>query len=479
MNSPSGFRLTMTLILVLFLSCGRQSDNQPDQASKPSPTSEWTVMVYVNGDNNLERAAVEDFLEMAKVGSNNQVNVIAQMDLIGVYYNIGWSQTLRFRVTQGMQPTTAAAAMDIGEANMGDPTVLKDFVNWSMTNYPAKKYALVIWDHGQGYRLYITNAKLNADANAIIAKLNKPAMNEINHNLTDSTNNQEVIHIMEGDPFRSSSNNSFKSCSNDETSNDELFNREIQDGLAQVLAGKKLDLLGFDACLMGMVETGYAMRQVAHYFVGSEELEPGSGWQYDDWLKELEANSSMEGKSLAKLLVNSYARVYGDFTAQTLSAVELAGYEDATKKISKLAGTLQAKLVAEIQNIKLARDDCFVYAPNPYQEMPPKDYFFHVDFIQFCERLAQRTKDSQIKAEAAEAKNAMLAKIFANYRGNLRAGNFGSNGLAIYFPQSNTQYRSDLFEKGGYKKGNRFFPVEFVDNEKWADFLHAYFKMVP
>ena len=52
--------------------------------------------------------------------------------------------------------------------------------------------------------------------------------------------------------------------------------------------GKKLDVIGFDACLMSMLEVGYAMRDVGNTLVGSEELEPGPGWKYDDWLRSIE-----------------------------------------------------------------------------------------------------------------------------------------------------------------------------------------------
>src|SRR5262249_17822528 len=41
---------------------------------------------------------------------------------------------------------------DIGETNTGDPAVLRDFIVWSARNYPAEAYALVIWNHGSGWK---------------------------------------------------------------------------------------------------------------------------------------------------------------------------------------------------------------------------------------------------------------------------------------------------------------------------------------
>jgi len=47
-----------------------------------APKADWTIMVYMNGDNNLETEAVADFLEMAKVGSDDHVNIIASFNLV-------------------------------------------------------------------------------------------------------------------------------------------------------------------------------------------------------------------------------------------------------------------------------------------------------------------------------------------------------------------------------------------------------------
>ena len=90
---------------------------------------EWTFMVYIDGDNNLEGAAVDDFLEMSAVGSTGDVNIVVQMDRRGGYDTSygDWRDCQRYLVTQGMTPTEANAVSDWGdgqggrEVNMGDP----------------------------------------------------------------------------------------------------------------------------------------------------------------------------------------------------------------------------------------------------------------------------------------------------------------------------------------------------------------------
>ena len=111
----------------------------------------------MNGDNNLEPDALLNFWQLAQVGSNNDINVVVQFDRIAKYAHTqpDWPQTLRFRVTRGMQPLPSNALEDIGEANMGDPQTLRDFVVWGQNKFPAKHYMLIIWDHGQGWRLFL------------------------------------------------------------------------------------------------------------------------------------------------------------------------------------------------------------------------------------------------------------------------------------------------------------------------------------
>ncbi len=112
-------------------------------------------MVYLDGDNNLEAAAVDDFLEMSSVGSSANVDIVVQMDRIGGYSTAydDWTDTKRYHVTPGMTPTIANAITAVGEANMGDPETLLNFIRWGRAAYPANNYAVVLWDRSSGCTL--------------------------------------------------------------------------------------------------------------------------------------------------------------------------------------------------------------------------------------------------------------------------------------------------------------------------------------
>ena len=116
----------------------------------PTELADWTLMVYIVGDNNLDEYVPLDIeTELAPTGSNADVSVVALADRLPT---AEWSQTLLFYVTQGMAATPENAVEDWGEANMGDPQTLIDFIQWTQANYPAEHYALSLWNHGWSWR---------------------------------------------------------------------------------------------------------------------------------------------------------------------------------------------------------------------------------------------------------------------------------------------------------------------------------------
>src|SRR5437867_4306380 len=92
-------------------------------------TAEWTILMYMDADNNLEDAGIVDFKEMASVGSTSLVNIVVQFDRAVGYNNSygDWTDAKRFLVAAGMDPTPTAAVQDLGEVDMADPATLVSF----------------------------------------------------------------------------------------------------------------------------------------------------------------------------------------------------------------------------------------------------------------------------------------------------------------------------------------------------------------
>jgi clostripain len=223
-------------------------------------TAEWTVMIYLDADNNLESAGIDDINEMEMVGSSSDVNIVVQVDRIPYSVlaanneghlddssNSNWTNTRRHYITQDYDPYTINSQLigsDLGELNMGDPQTLIDFASWAVTEYPAKKYLLVIWNHGGGFR--------------------SPA------------------HT--------------KDIAWDDTSGgDKITMPELEYALSAISTqmGKKVDIVGMDACLMAMTEVAYQIKDYADILVTSEESEPNDGWPYDSILSQLVSYPTM------------------------------------------------------------------------------------------------------------------------------------------------------------------------------------------
>jgi cysteine peptidase C11 family protein len=473
----------LDMIRLMMLTAALLSASSLTLSQPTSSNAEWTVLVFMNGDNNLERDALINFAQMARVGSTDKVNIIVQFDRITKYAHtspVDWSQTLRFKITKDMEPQPKNALADMGELNMGAPKTLEEFVRWGVSQYPAKHYFLILWDHGQGYRVFLRS--LLARQRLLLASRGLETKDALSSLRAASVQLRNASGVATEEnrtaPFRSAPGDPYRSVSNDETDNNVLYNREVVEALTNALGDRKLDLVGFDACLMAMVETAYALRNVGSNFVGSEDLEPGLGWKYDEFLDRLIANPSQSAAELAASVVDSYRTFYskpdmldlgGNET--TLSAYRLAGISDLAAAISSLSDTLMANLDSELQNIIDARAATSVFAPG-YS-------FYHVDIVQFVSELTKRTKNETVRARAQTVRERVTSEIFAKHAGSERQGTFGSFGLAIYFPSSAHEHTNDPYAQGGYEKDNQLFPVDFVQKERWSDFLHAFWKKVP
>jgi hypothetical protein len=399
-----------------------------------SEQAEWTVLVFLNAKNNLEPFAFPNFAQMASIGSTKEVNLVVEMGRPQQHYSMlhgGWTKTLRFHVKKGDEPTEAAALEDLGATNMGDPKSLAAFVKWGREKYPAKHTMLVIWNHGQGWR---------------------------------APNDQT--------PSSAPPAGGFRYVSNDDDTGDKLYNRAIQDTLTTLLAGEKLDVIAFDACLMAMLESAYAFRGIASVLVASEELEPGEGWNYIKWVEPLvAAKGLLSPEQLGKQLVRAMAEHYGDRGDTTLSAVSLAAVPALSTAVSTFATVALPHLTkANIAAFKAARDACTPYG---------REYgMSSIDLSRFMEQIAASALDASVKTAAGDVLASVKTAVLDNHASKSRQGKFGSAGVSIYFPASGAHKATDP-DGGGYDENNTVYPVEFVQKEQWAAFLRAYWLLVP
>lgn len=107
----------------------------------------WTILIYADGNNEMEEIMCKSFLDMELTGSNEDVNVIVQIGKLGNYRNnekYNWSGVRRYYVNY----LSSMLIEDLGKENMADPNVLYTFIKWGIENYKAEHYMLVLSDHG-------------------------------------------------------------------------------------------------------------------------------------------------------------------------------------------------------------------------------------------------------------------------------------------------------------------------------------------
>jgi hypothetical protein len=362
-----------------------------------------------------------------------------------------WHKAKRLKISRALP--TARSRTRLGEVDMADANTLKEFVLWGRRTYPARRYALILWSHGQGYRvrLILANAAQTAAPNGAPPKFN-----------ADSS-----------DPGGAS----VKSFGVDASSLNILFNATI----ASALAGIRFDLLGFDSCLMGMIESAYQFRALAEVFVASEDLVPVSGWNYTDWLSALAAEPTMTSEGLGKAIVASYRKQHENGSGRNIAAFRLAQVPALADAIDDASKSMMVQLKGDATLIQRARSDVNVFAPGACSSPGVlRDCYQHVDLVAFFYGVKRLNPDGPL----AESSDAVIAAV---ERGTIdrfattdrQTPDYMSAGLAIYFPLDASTYAADPFEKGAYVKGNPVHPISFVEEREWSSFLQAYFVRTP
>ncbi|MBA4373970.1 MAG: peptidase C11 [Thermodesulfovibrio sp.] len=409
----------------------------------------WTVMVYLAGDNNLDSAGVADLAEMKQVGSNNDLAIVAQFDRLGTK-----RRTKRYFLRKG-RTLAADVVADLGETNTGDPAVLRDFLLWAAQTYPAEHYMAVIWNHGSGWD--------DADVYRIARSLGKDvvrrgvSLSETNFGAAIPFGTARAVARgrLRQAVFSSTIEKALttRAIAFDDDAKDFLDTVEMKKVLEEVTRGlgRKIDILGMDACLMNMFEVQYQLRDAVHYCVGSEEVEPGDGWPYDAVLSALAEEPSMTPHDLSSLIVDEYLKSYRASDNVTQSACDIAQVQSAAEAVNVLALALSAGLlIAAVRN-------CVVNARSRVQAYYTADY---VDLVDFCGLLQDGTSDRKIRAACAAvidalAHNGMIVK--SGYRGTEVNR---SHGVSIYFPVKKI---SPLYAR-----------LDFVKQTKWGAFLRTY-----
>jgi hypothetical protein len=430
-----------------------QAGFTPPVASSTGQT--WLVMLYQDADDQiLEKDIYIDLNEAERVGSSENVHIVAQIDRFHAGYagDGDWHSARRYYVTHDDDLTRVGSQLveDLGEVDMGSGNSLVDFVVWSVTNFPADRYFLIMSDHGLGWPGGWSDPSpggADGSRSPLAARLG------------------QLLYLNELDQALE---------------------------VARVQAGiDKFDLIGMDACLMSQLEVYTALQPHARVAVASEEVEPSLGWAYAGFLEALSANPGMSPDDVGRLIVQSYIREdqritdsqaradflrggsplgslfgpsnvsAGQLAAQmerngTLAAVDLDNLPDLMTSVNEFVYALQGEnqsLVAQARGYSQSYTSIFG------KQVPPS----FIDLGHFAALVGNNTRDNGVTQAAEQVLSSLSRFVIAEKHG---AGKPGSTGVAIYFPNS-TLYSSPNTGPQSYTE----IAERFAATSLWDDFL--------
>ena len=351
----------------------------------------WTILVYLDADNDLESSGMVNLNQMEMIGSTQDVHILVQIDRVPGHdsSNGDWTDTRRYLVVRDSNTSKIGSLRlddpPLGELNMADWRTLKDFVEWGKRESPSDNFCLVIWDHGTGWQ------------------------------------------------FRIASLPEHRYIASDETSYSAMNVTDIP----KALGGAQVSVLAFDACLMQQIEVAYEIKDCAGYMVGSPSAEPSPGYNYYSWISRATATTSP--LQLCGILCDEYVAAYPPPRRGIVqSAVDLS-------KITELAGAadefaaLLTQSTAYWGGLQSARNSALNYSTA--DGSPNRSYLDLVDYASLC----ASTIGSSAQPAYARLSSAVSAAIVAEAH-NPDTPN--ARGLGIYIPSPgsyNSTYASLQF----------------------------------
>jgi len=360
------------------------AQSAPPAPPAPSAVRDWTVMYFVNGKNNLESSAMMDLNQMELAGSTARVAIVAELGRMngqeGDDHSEGdWTGVRRYHIKKDRDTSRIASPVlqNLGRADMGSWKELVSFISWSKANFPARRYALVMWDHGNGW---------------------KPV-----------------------DPANAHDFGDLKGFSLDDETGSEISTPQIA---AALKAAGGVNFLMLDGCNMAMASVAYEVKDYAEALTASEETEPGVVVRYAQFLGLLNARPSMGAEELA---VNT-VRTYRDYFTAAAGDNEGAPATQSALRLSKML-PLRVKLDAwaaaarraEPEVLARARAEARIFGEDPEYK----------DLYDFVGLVTAGTADAELKALGRDFMLFFKTELIIENWAQDKA----SHGLSVYVPE--------------------------------------------
>ncbi len=373
--------------------------------------ADWTVLVYMGADNNLEEAALLDINEMEVAGSNEHVNIVVEIDRSANFYrgHGDWSGSKRFYIvedaTHNEYPEMELSDSDIvsvelqnlGVQDSGSPETIINFLEWGTELFPAQKTAIVFWNHGWSW--------------SIQPAQNKGILSD------DSTNND--ISVAEG---------------------------ELEYILSTMAErGLKIDLLGMDACTMQSWELATVVAPYANTLVASQDYVNIDGWPYNHIFQSLLNNPSMNDSSLGNLIAEEFYRS-GDRSISTIDLHQIPMFNQHFDTVSASLLDLPIGIVTSASST--------TYSPDGVDY--GNDHDFYSLFVNIQQALQSEEESTLLQNQIDDllmAHDLLVTK-------NLVVDSLDTTGMSIYAPPNS-----------GWPVESTYHASTWAQNHLWDDVL--------
>lgn len=426
-------------------------DGEQSLTNKSKKETKWLKLVYMSADNDLFPFAGRNIKQMQAVGSNDRIKILIHFDM----HRPGQKKISKRFFIEKDKIIQIGPDMQMDSGNMN---TLIDFFKFATEMFSPTEYEIILdlWNHGTGII-----------EPTIRKSINPSKLFSYNHTTRLIELNRSVGFL----DFISSGQETKKSrgiCFDDTTGN-YLTNHNLKEALkiiTQKIIGKKLAIVCCDACLMSMIECMCPIKDYIEYFVSSQEIELGTGYNYTNVLKPF-LLKNLNKEEFAKHIVDAYSEMYGKITHDyTQSAVDLSQINLLQQNINEISKLLIQGLSHQSKNcikdyIKISRNknNCTYFDEPSYIDL---GHFYQnlINNINKCNLIYPNTtnefKDNldQLLKDGLYIINKI---VIANTVGkNLKH----AKGISIYFPE-NYIHKS-------------YYDSEFAKNTYWLKFLIEY-----
>ena len=401
----------------------------------PAPTvKEWTVMVFMNGKNSLELYGLYNVNEMERVGSDDHMNIVVELGRMkgqasgDTEADGDWTGSRRLYIEKDSngRKITSPVVSSTTVADMGDYKRVVNFVTWAKKTYPAKKYMLVLWNHGAGWL----------------------------------------------DPLRQT-RSAEKGISFDDETNNYIRTRQI--GAILKEAGK-VDVLAFDACMMQMAEVAFEVKDNTSVIIGSEELMPGLGYPYAQILGVLAGQPGLGAEGVGMLTVEAFKAFYDSVRGNAqLSAIRSSKLDGLGVKTAEFAAL--AREVNDRNALRTARAEVIRYDMYGASNDPGMTESLYGDLSQYAGLVANGLTGTDKKAAALREKvfklqeyieNEVLIDNQASGRNRLGRSLSEGHGISVYLPPADLRAEQPLVES---MNEGQYSYYKFDKAVKWHNFV--------